>query len=367
MSLQTLKAPFYFPKPIGNFTGGPTYTAPVIDAADESETFIVRAPKTGNIAKVFWATRNVSTGATLDVRLESVSLADGLPTGTLLGANTNGPQVVVNTDDNKGFLTPLTANLPVTKGDLVAVVIKNPNTSFGTIQIAALNDDYNEFPYSAINTGVSPAVSYTRQSTTVPILAFEYDDGSYEHIPGVYPLTAINIANPTTATTPDVWGARFKFPFPCRVRGAWAWFSGSGDINVKLVNTAYHQANNTGVLASIAADKDTYSGAVGLHLWEFNDAVALAANTYYRLLIEPSSASAIAFYDGSVLSLALLDAWAGQDFHLTSAKDPTQNSDWTNYNSGTFRVPFIGLIIDQLDDGINPAGHTGSKFNFGLN
>jgi len=61
--------------------------------------------------------------------------------------------------------------------------------------------------------------------------------------------------------------------------------------------------------------------------------------------------------DWNLPSLAAMDAHAGgRLFHLTTAKDPTGDGDWTNYNSGTFRKFFGGLVLDGFDDGAGSGG-----------
>ena len=59
------------------------------EAANEQAAGVFQAPFTGTIDKVIFATGTVATGGTVDVRLETVSIANGDPTGTLLGTNSN--------------------------------------------------------------------------------------------------------------------------------------------------------------------------------------------------------------------------------------------------------------------------------------
>ena len=65
--------------------------------------------------------------------------------------------------------------------------------------------------------------------------------------------------------------------------------------------------------------------------------------------------------DARTDSLLSLDAWPlGGCF--TTAKDPTGNGDWTNYNSGTFRHPIgLGLIVGGFDTGAASGGGSRSR------
>jgi hypothetical protein len=360
MALQTLKGGAYLPRPpVGN-AGIPSFTATslVINAADESAAFIIQIPRTGTITDIAWGSRTTTTGMTVDVRLETVS--GGFPTGTLYGANTNGSQVVNNADDNTTFITALTAGAAVTAGDLVAVVIKAPTASFGNMQITAFGDEGDpNFPYVALNTGISPAVSYAVITAIAPMLSLRYNDGAYYPVDGAHPASAtVTATTLSTSTTPDVIGARFKVPGPVTIDGAWVWADIDGDAVVKLVSTDYNQGANTATLKAEGTIIASARKAVtpGIHFVRFSTTVDLVAGTYYRLLLEPSSTTSIIAYDFDVPNVASLDAYVSQDFHLTTAKDPTVDGSWTNYNSGTFRVPYMGLRIAKIDDGASVGG-----------
>jgi hypothetical protein len=358
MAIQSIAGSVALMQPPSSLAGAFTYGASlIIDAADEGVAFILRAPATGNISKLVWRTGTVTTGCTVDVRLETVdtTVTPAIPTGTLKAANSNGAQVVANADDNVLFTTALTAAASVTRGDLLAIVIKNPTASFGTLTIAGNADDASlDSVYSLLNTGVSPAVSWGVNANG-PICALCYDvagTDTYYPIEGAYPASLFNTSTISTSTTPDVVGLRFQLPFPASISGAWIAADVDGAYDLKLVSTAYNQGAGTGVLAtaSVAAGSRR-SSASGIAFVNFVTPYTIAAGTNYRLVIEPTSGTSLSVYDASVGSLAMLDCFpGGQNFHLTTAKDPTQDSDWTNYNSGTFRRPFIGVRINGFDD-----------------
>lgn len=341
--LQETYGGFYFPRTPAGVATLPSFATsnPLIDAADEAAGWVVQAPKTGNIRKVGWGTRTVTTGCTVDVRVETVTA--GNPSGTLWGTNTNGAQVVADANDNVGFLTTLTADAAVTKGQPIGVEVKNPPSSFCNMLIASLGDDTDLFvPGSYVYTG-----SWTKLAAGA-VIYFEYDDGTYAVIPGAMPIKdTITSTAMSTSTTPDNFGLRFKFPFPVRVVGYWLWADVDAAINVRLVTDAWHEANATGGLAldAVAGDREGATSQ-GLQLGIFDTSVDLAANTYYRLIVQQTTTTSSTFYDYNILSLAAMNAApGGADFHLTLSKDPTADGSWTNYNSGTFRKPFMGLIL----------------------
>jgi hypothetical protein len=328
-----------------------TITKMSLSVANARGAHIFQVPRTGNIASVIWRTGGVTTGATLDMRIETVDLLTGDPTGTLVNANANVSRVLLATDDNLVFTETLTAVAAVTKGQLIAFVIVNPAASFGNFQIAGYSYATISpgFPYQDLYGGAS----WVASSANFQAITLLYDDGVCA-IPKGGLITPTTITNTTfnSGSTPDVRGLRFQLPYSVRVTGAWLNMDLDGDCKVMLVTTAYNQGAGTGILATATLDKDTRGLLNGMLIFvTFDNSVTLTAATNYRLVVEPTSVTSLTVYDVSVASLAMLDAMSGgSNFHLTTAKDPTVDGDWTNYNSGTFRSPFMGLIIDGIDN-----------------
>lgn len=358
MATQEIPGCLWIPSPkFNNLSTVPSFTTTTfqIDAADEGAAFMLRIPKTGNISKVLWGTRNVTNGSTITVRGETwdETTTQSQPSGTLFHANFTGTSVIANADDNIPVLTTLSAAVAVTRGDKIALVIKQPNTSFGNLTIAAFSDDAQNFPYSLLNTGVSPAVSWSVASLCTPCIAFEYDDGSYAWIPSIYPFHAITTTAFANSSTPDEIGLRFKLPFPARISHWWAWVLPAGNFNVNL----YDSDGATKIAGgAFAVDKDSCrtSSAAELHLLPFTSTADLTANTYYRMVIEPSTTTNVSLYDFTVNTAAVMDAFeGGQNFHLTSAKNPAAEGDWTNT---TTRRPFMGIGLSGFSDGAGAGG-----------
>jgi hypothetical protein len=325
--------------------------------ASHAYACVFQVPRTGNIRTVRWATRTVTTGATIDLRLETVDLATGDPSGTLVGTNTNASVVIANADDDVFFSTTLTADAAVTVGDVIAFVLQNPAVSSGSILFpSATLGDVSNVPY-----GDHLQASYAK-NTNVLMFALEYSDGAVVPIPGVLPpATALVSTSVSTSSTPDVYGMLFEAPMAMRVIGAWIWMDRDGDCNLRLVNTAYNQGAGTGVLASAAVDANVRNDASSsVTAYYFTSSVDLVPGTSYRLIWEPTTTTTSSFTYLNTGSLSSLDAWGFGC--LTTAKDPTSNADWTNYNSGTFRWAPMGLIVSGVDT--TPSGGLGGAFTF---
>jgi hypothetical protein len=331
-----------------------------IDAANEKIAFCFQAPKTGDVAKVGFRTGTVLTGATIDVRLETMDSTNGDPTGTLISANSNAAQVIQDTDDNTWFTPALTANASVTQGVEYNAVFVNPGTSFGDINIATIADGPwlqgsggQGFPYSNLNTG-----SWTKQIRGI-LLALEYSDGSYEEVVGL-PVSAIgnNIYN--SSSNPNNRGLKFKTSFPFRAAGFWiTGLDVDGDCDVKVVEGG----SSFTTLYTIDTDIRQTNG-IRFHVHKFYEFKTFAADTYYRLVLVPKGGGNIRLYHVDVDTVAIMDAMTGgQDFHYTEANNPTVEGDWTDT---TTRRPTFGLLIDQFDDGAGGVGG-GVKNHPGMN
>jgi hypothetical protein len=358
MALQSIPGGVWIPE---GFTVGVTPALVAtgnLNAAAHKTAMVVTIPKAGAVRKVIWRTATVSTGATVDVRLETLDAA-GLPSGTLWGASTNGAQVVLAADDNTTFATALTADATVARGDVLVVVIANNAGAPGNFFVAA----------ASINSSIAGAAAerhaFQYQFTTAwavdggigTCVALEYSDGSFAPLVGARPPGLVTATSLSTSTSPDVFGLRFRLPVAASVGGAWVAIDVDGPCDVRLVSTAYNQAAATGILTSLTVTRARSATTGGAYRVVFPSAVTLTANTDYRLVVEPTTTTAIAAYDTTMQSLAQLDAWpGGRDWHLTTAKDPTSDASWTNYNSGTFRRPFMGLLLEGLDDGAGVGG-----------
>ena len=344
-----------WPRIPDNINTTPTYTAVVLDGADEAQAVIFQAPKTGNISNVCFATGTVTTGETMDVRLESVDTATGDPSGSLFGTNTNGALVINNADDNTFLCKTLTSAAAVTQGNYIALVLKNPNTSFGNLQIRTFADDgISQFPYNANFITGSWA-----KATTGSLVAIGYDDGTYPYIASNHPIeSALTVRTYNSGTAgADIYGVRFQVPFNVTVNGAWMWADTDGDADLLLVDSTYNEGAGTGILATATVDPNIDSAATaGLMVYRFNTSVVLSSDTWYRLILRPTTVSNVTLYQFDVLNTSIMQATpGGQNFQMTTAKTPTGDGDWTN--SSTDQI-WMGIILNSFDK----LGGTGVGF-----
>lgn len=334
---------------------GTTY---VLDSTGDKVGVVFYAPKAGDISKISFPTRTVTTGADVDVRIETVDMTTGNPSGTLWATNTNVTQTILSSDDNTTFTVTLTANATVARGDVVAVVISMSGA--GNMQIATASNLLFSLgvPYALFHNGTS----WSKQDQPLPFFGVEYSDGSYAPIPHLCPISAITNYNPSSSTNPNHYALRFRLPFPATVWGAW--IAADLDKDSSLLLVADNWDGTTGAaLDQVSFDPDVRRVAAITRFYVPFDsgAVTLAANTTYRLVFRPDSTAASAIY---TISVGDANRWgqfsAGTAFYLSTANNPNDSTDWTDT---TTERPLWGLLLGGADDA---TGSSGIKANRGM-
>lgn len=335
MALQTIK-PILLPNAphFNNWDWGPV----LIDAAGEKVGFVIEVPKTGIIAKIGFMTNTVVTAQTLRVSLQTVGATDGNPTGTLYGGSTAGTQA--SPASNTFYLVTLGTGASATIGDVISAVIEFDAT-VGNLYINGL--------YTHQGSGFGVQFPYTRSFTTVwgiegnsiPVLAIEYSDGTYEYVGGAYPLAATFNTAFNSGSTPDERALKMNLPFACRAIGFW-WYgiTDLGDCDIVLYQ-------GTTALETRTLDKDFKGNNIqGWYKRRFPASRILTSNTDYYLSIKPTSTSNVTSFEATVNAAAMMD-----QFELGQKLTFASRTDAGAWSADTLRRPLIGLIIDQLDDG----------------
>lgn len=327
-------------------------TIATIDATDEKVAMIVQIPKTGAIRRVAARVGTVTTGSSPGVRIETVATT-GFPTGTLYCANATSTFTYANADDNTWQTSgDLAADCSATRGDIVALVIVGAATP-GSAVWSVFSDARQTFPYLVSSTTTA---GYSKSAGDQgPTMAFEYADGTYTSIFGVYPIETITTISVSTNSTPNAVGNKFTFPIDVSATGAWVWMDQDGDGDVVIFD------NNDVVIATatFTADVDA-TNAAGIRYFVFNTSVTLTANTVYRLILRDNVATVSQFHRFDADSNAVFEAFPfGSDIVYTSAKDPHLGGAWTD---ATSQRGSIGLIVNGF--GSTAAGGGTSAFPF---
>jgi len=351
MTLQAIPGGLWLPGYPSEVSGAPSLGSMSVDAVGEKVGYAFQIPKDGEVSEICFRTESISGGDfTFDVRLETVA-ADGTPSGTLKDTDSNASQEILNADDNTWFETTLTATATVTQGEWVAIVL-NMTVDSGSVASFSRFSDEQELhaSYVLLDTGSG----WVKQSqATRGVATVKYSDGSYAHIPGLWPVKSIGTDTFNNTDTPDHIGIRFQLPVPCRARGCWLWTDMSGDFDVILVDT---DGDASAPIATAVIDKDftRASGTVTIAKILFAASVALAKDVNYWLATRPSSATDVSVYNWTVESAGIMDCFgAGQNWQYSTGKDPTGTGDWTT--TATKRM-WAGLLFDQFDDAAGGGG-----------
>lgn len=307
-----------------------------VTSANHSAAFVFQAPKDGNINKILVTIGTVSGSCTIEARLETVSGTN--PSGSLAGTNTNGTQAVSN---NTTYAVTLTASKAVTKGDILAIVIKY--SAGTTINVKTVNAyQQSKYPYGLFNTGGTYATAAT------PVVSPGYDDGTYAVIPPIVPAVA-TATTYNSGSTPDERGNYFTLPQGARATGIWIAYQNSAtsaDFTLKL-----YDSDGTSVLASVAMDADTLFGTSGGMMYvHFTSRVTLLANTAYRITVLATTANDNAWVRFQALNTAVMGAFpGGANWYGTSRTDA---GAWTEVTTDWYPM---GLLVDGIDSGAGIA------------
>ncbi len=359
MTLQIFATPLTWPVPtlINQGANSPASSTTTLDAVGEYLALIFRAPRTGDISHLEYyvnAVAGASGSAVMDCRVETVSAATGLPSGTLWATNTNGSQTLAFNDDAKWFSTALTANASVTIGDVVALVVKVSSfTTVTNVQLSSYSRSAVTSAYGVADTGTGAAKLGVN---IVPQFTVKYSDSpNYVPIYGVFPYKTITTSAITNATGTRRIAAKFQIPAPVRAEGCWAHMIPAASNAFDIV---LYAADGTTVLSNISIDTDQLSAnntSAAVNFFTFDTFVDLAANTNYYLSFEPTTGTAITMYDFTAEDNDRLEALCGGKNFMLATHNGTS---WTDSNT---RTPAIGLIFDKIDDG---AGGGGSSANY---
>lgn len=344
---QTIPGGFVLGDSLRSWAGTPTTSNPTIDAAGEKVGFVFQAPKTGDINSVGFLTSTVTTGCDVDVRIETVSLTNGDPTGTLADTDSNATQTIQDSDDDTWFTVTLTDVAAVTKGDIIAAVIVNPGSSFcdADIKTQFLDPGQARFPYGEVFTS-----SWTKNSNT-GIFFIGYSGGAAP-IHSLFPMSTNPSTESITFNSGDVFdevALRFKTPFPCTVSGAWIALEADNNFDLVLYE-------GTTAKLTISVDKDLRVNTNGgLYLLEFPSTFTTTANTEYFLSAKPGAGDIVVYMYNVNSTTEMASVKGGVEFQKATRVD---GGSWSVQ---TTQRPFYGIFCSQFDDATGGGGGTNAS------
>lgn len=331
----------------------------VLDSDTDRVAWVGRASITDTLTTIYFRTSTVTTGCTVDVRVETVT--NGRPSGTLFAANTAASVVIADGDDNVWKTATLTAAASLTVEDEFAIIITvdtagaTPNLQL-TVSPSNLNNTGGLYPVCLLDAGAGTWAS----------AAFAFDWILQYGTAGVIPTSGmipVNGGGTLTAfnsgSTDDEIALRFQVPFKCRCSGARVFMgniTAAGDFTISLWPAS--SDDDTDALAQVTEDGDVVSSATADCFVEVPfSPVTLDINTTYYLGLRADTANNISI--GELTTATVANAILA--FPGVSAQMYRSRRAWTAGTAGawtdtTTTLPLINLIIDQLDDGAGGGG-----------
>lgn len=358
MALATLPDPILWPAHTNVIDGTPSVgTEHTLDAAGEYSALVFQAREAMTIAQVGWRTGAVSGSPTAETRIETVA-ADGTPSGTLWATNTN---IVSGTLSANTFaMHTLTASASISAGQFFAVVRKyNSGTSFVVSRLSNVRWKQPNSPYLVTNVTGS-AVKGMLAGTSILVL---YSGSVYYNVPGCTPVIAQTNSAFSNSVAGAKRGARFQTPFKGRCCGL-QWYNGAntGDFKITLFDDSGSELSSSET--SVDGDHSVNANA-GVMVAFFDNPVTLSVGTWYRVAIEPTSATNVNVSFAQTPGASYMNAApGGANFIYTTY---TTAGGWVD--TATDSYPLLGLLFDQLDDGVSSSGGEGGlrRFNAGFN
>lgn len=361
MTLQTIPGSGMWIPELPDITvAAQTFNSLLMDATAEKVAFMGhvfnkdRASK--NITKVGilpgTVTLNASSTIKISIQAMNQAASASAPTGTILGATNNGfvtEASATYTTNTWHQTAALGEVVPVTFGQEIAVVIE-----YGTFTAA---DVFNvrgltlqqaaNFPIASLFTA-----SWSNQAT-MPNVILEFDDGTFGTLDGTFPISAI-YASPSfhSGSTPDEYAMEFQLPFPFKIDAfALDMVASSATADFKVI-----MYDGTSVMSNGSV---TFDGAVigtstqRMVRGAFTGMITGAANTTYRLALQPQSGS-------QTISFAGYDVNAAGHFQAhqigTTCCMTTRTDAGAWAAATTTRRPLFFFRVCALDDGAGSGG-----------
>jgi hypothetical protein len=349
MALVQLLSPIQWPGIVGYRDGNSLSSGGdgLRDAAGEYSAYIMQAVEDMAVTHVALKCSAVSGSPTGEIRFEDVD-ASGLPSGSLLAANNN---VITGTLTTTVGVHALGATANISRGQIFALMVKyDSGTSFQNQVTARLGNGAPSLPYKVLNTGTPTKAGMT----AMPCLAIGSGATTFYRHPSLLMVNSVG-GGTFNNTSGARRGLRFTAPFDCRVVGIRHYPSNSvGNYNAIFMDDAGSELSSSST--AFDGDHNAASQFYGSDVF-FDSPVVIAAGTTYRAVIEPSSATNVNF---QTLVLPSTDYRAASPLGTFGHYTAYASAAWDD--SATATLPYMDLLIDQIDDGAGGGGSGGEAF-----
>lgn len=354
--MDTIACRAFFPAGIWNNSAD----AIGLDTVDEFVFGIIQAPKTGTIKKVGVQIRSstIPVGAEFRVSLEEVSTTVGQPVATtragatLFDTGSESDAIAYSAAGPVWAAINGTTGTAVTKGDLIAIVVRLTAITSGTLTMTL--DRYRRWqalPMTESGGNIYGGF-YTDSAWTlsgVGNFGLEYD-GEIVPCLSLAPLlgstTGIDTNSFYSTAAYDRYGMKFTAPFGCVVSGVLVRVDLDADAELIVYDSDEYTE-----LASVALDSDQRKNtSAGLFYIELPSPVTFEKDETYRVVLQATTSSQISIYNAVIPSDGSLDGRAmyggGECISSTQRSgDPTSGSHaWTD--DDTEQPAMVVMIVE---------------------
>ncbi len=345
MSLVDIQGVNLVPGYLAGVTRQMFHISATLDAAGELCGGVFDIITAGNISKIGFRTGTVTVSDTLKISLQTVDPATGRPTGTLIDADAFGTQGSLSS--NTTYWVSLQNPVAITQGRTIAVVVEFDSYAAGNLQILYGLQNYSSILYPYLFSFIGSSWNSIGHSINFGI---EYDDGLIKQINNTLPGVSTGGISWDTNDNPDRRGLRFSVPYNCRMIGVRVLVNPSANFDIEIYD-------NDGV--TLFETISVNSNLVGSSNQRYIDRVLvisreLIKDTSYRIVLHPTTGTNTTLYALSVINDGANEAMnaidGGVNMHYTTVNGvPSTEGDYTQTLT---RRPMIGLILDQLDNGV---------------
>src|SRR5262245_23528881 len=296
------------------------------------------------VSHVGWKAGTATGSPVIEMRIETVDVATGFPSGTLWAASTSKQGTITT---NAWTLQALDAVANISRGQFFAVkhLYISGTSCVGQVW-SSMSTSHLSFPYNVTNTSGSDVQNRINGS----LLAIGSGATSFYAVSSCWPVSTAATNTSFNNTDGHMRGILFRPPFSARMEGVRHYpTSARVDYNLKLLAGGTDE-----VLASIAVN-GLFNANIDDACQEFylTQPYDVSANTAYRLVSEPTTGSGTTCPFGVCVSSDYIPAlpWGGRSM-LTERSSGV----WTDTPTS---FAFIDGIFSALEDGSIPTVASG--------
>lgn len=340
----------------------------VLDAAEELIGYVITIPKTGTLKKVGWGITAVSSPVlTARMSVENITAAIGQPVATTdaekslyaanaVSADITNPSAGIRFDAING-----SAGISVTKGDRVAITIRIPSYTSGSISV-----QYSQWggltPFGGYNSLRTNAYTFTYVGGSwtlyhTPHVTLEYD-GEFVPVPFTMPAQSSSQSLGWNSTSnPDRRGMKFSIPYTCKLGGAFFYFDGDSNTDLILYEPdGYTVAKGFPITLN---KNERTADSQGWYFVEFPVPAVITADSNYRFVFQPKEATNCTMYivepapDGAISGLNAYMEGARVVYTYRNGTPSSGDNEWTD---STTKKTTVALFVSEIDI---PSGGSG--------